>query len=61
MKKYHFSEDPSVIKTANTDTSHLKDAFGSSFSALAMIDLEEHTLNVFEEGINIGSKKVPFS
>lgn len=57
IKKYHFNEDPSVIASANQDTSHLQQAFGSSFSALATVNLEEHTLHVFEEGITIGAQK----
>jgi hypothetical protein len=57
MKKYQFNEDPSVVQNANQDSQHLQQAFGSTYSSLSMIDLESHTLNVFENGVDSGSKK----
>jgi len=57
MYKYNFSKDPSVVTSANQDTAHLSQAFGSTYSALARVNLEEHTLNVLEKGIESGEKK----
>jgi len=57
MKRYNFKKDPSVVTSVSNDTSHLQEAFGSTYAALANIDLEEHTLNVFENGIAAGEKK----
>lgn len=51
IEKYDFKKDPSVMITANTDTGHLQTMFSSEFSVLAKINLEEHTLNVFEKAI----------
>lgn len=51
MEKYEFRKDPSVMVTANTDTGHLQNLFASEFSVLSRVNLEEHTLNVFEKAI----------
>ena len=57
IETYKFIDDPSVITQASQDTAHLSNAFGTTFASLSRINLEEHTLNVFEEGIKIGEKK----
>ncbi len=57
IQSYSFIDDPSVIVQASQDTAHLNTAFGTSFATLSRINLKEHTLNVFEEGIKIGEKK----
>ena len=57
MINYSFKSDPSVISAAANDTSHLNAIFGSSFSTLAKIDLETHTLNVFEYAVNQAKTK----
>jgi len=48
---YEFQKDPSVITSSAQDSAYLQSLFGQSFSALAKINLEEHTLNVFEFAI----------
>ena len=57
MEYYEFSKDPSVVTSAQQDTSHFNDMLGSSYTLLTNISLEEHTLNVFEKGILAGEKK----
>jgi hypothetical protein len=51
MINYTFSEDPSVVVAASNDTNHLQQLFGQSFSNLSQVNLEEHTINVFEEAV----------
>jgi hypothetical protein len=36
------------VTSAQRDTEHLQEQFGSSFAILEKVDLETHTLNVFE-------------
>lgn len=55
MEKYDFKKDPSVMISANTDTAHLQSIFQSEFSVLQKVNLEEHTLNVFEKAIEAAS------
>jgi len=45
---YEFQKDPSVVTSAQNDSAYLQSVFGNSFTSLAKINLEEHTLNVFE-------------
>lgn len=49
--KYDFRKDPSVVVAGSNDTMHLQQIFGPRFSDLKNINLLDHTLNVFEEGI----------
>jgi len=57
MELYNFKEQPSITISAVNETKHLEEAFRSTFSSLANINLETHTLNVFEEAINMGKKR----
>jgi hypothetical protein len=57
MFKYDFKNDPSVIVSANQDTSHLQNTFGPNYSVLAKTDLLTHSLNVFKLGLEVGKKK----
>lgn len=57
MLRYKFEESPSVVIAANTDSSHLQQAFGQAFKDLAKTNLFDHTINVFQEAINIAKKK----
>lgn len=57
MMKYEFHKDASVMVTATTDTSHLSNSIGSNFTLLKDINLLDHTLNVFKEGLYIGKSK----
>jgi hypothetical protein len=57
IEKYKFCDDPSVVIKATQDTNHLQKSFGSSFSIFQKVNLEEHTLNVFEKGLQIAQTK----
>lgn len=50
--KYNFRKDPSVVTTSPADSAYLNSVFGSGFVGLAKINLEDHTLNVFEFAID---------
>jgi len=51
MIKYEFKNDPSITISAHSDTAHLRSAFNTSYSQFEKINLEDHTLRVFENGI----------
>lgn len=57
MVKYNFYDNPSVMITASGDTSHLSDKFGPSFTTLKNTSLLQHSLNVFQNAIDIGRAK----
>lgn len=57
IENYDFQKDPSVVTTATTDTAHLQQAFGPSYSSLSKINLFDHTLRVFKIGIEAGEKQ----
>lgn len=57
MIKYEFHKDPSVMVSATTDTAHLSKSLGANFTILKEINLLDHTLNVFKEGLYIGQSK----
>jgi len=54
--KYKFSEDPSVTTVGGGDTAHLQKMFATRFTDLSKINLEDHTLNVFENALNMAEK-----
>lgn len=53
MFTYSFEDDSSITTAGSADTQHLSVAFGSKFTDLSQIDLLTHTLNVFEEALNM--------
>ena len=57
MYNFDFSSDPSINKGASTDTEHLKQEFSTSFTMLEKINLFDHTLNVFRNGLNEAEKQ----
>lgn len=57
MIRYNFEADPSIVATASTDTAHLNNMCGPNFTILSRVNLLNHTLNVFEEGLAIGKTK----
>lgn len=57
MIKYNFEADPSIVATASTDTAHLNNMCGPNFTILSKVNLQNHTLNVFEQGIAIAKTK----
>jgi hypothetical protein len=57
MIKYQFEKSPSVVTAASNDTAHLNSAFGANYSILAKVNLFDHTLNVFNHGLDIGESK----
>jgi len=52
MNEMDFGNDPSVVTGAKLEVGHLVSAFGNNYTSLANVNLLDHTLNVFEEGIN---------
>lgn len=50
---YSFEDDSSITTAGAADTQHLSLSFGSKFTDLSQIDLLTHTLNVFEEALNM--------
>ena len=56
MFNYKFSEDASITTMGSADTAHLQKMFSSRFSDLSRINLEEHTLNVFEKSLDIAEQ-----
>lgn len=57
MARYNFKDDPSVVTILQSDVDHLKQKFSVEYSVLAKINLEEHTLNVFEQAIREVKKR----
>ena len=53
---FDFKNDPSVTTSGSADTAHLQKMFSTRFTDLSKIDLETHTLNVFEEALNQAEK-----
>lgn len=52
MVALDFKGDPSVVSVGSAvDTAHLRDIVGPRFADLRNVNLEEHTLNVFEEAL----------
>ena len=59
MIYYDFVKDPSVVTAASQDTAHFNKeyGFGTNYTILAKVNLYDHTLNVFEEGLIQGREK----
>lgn len=57
MINYNFQSEPSVMSNASGDTSHLQQVFGPSFSSLAKINLFDHSLRVFKNGLDVGERQ----
>lgn len=57
MVKYKFFDDPSVVTNASNDVAHLNSQFGANYTILSKVNLLDHTLNVFNNGMEIGESK----
>lgn len=56
IDRYDFKDDPSINKGSSVDTDHLRKEHSTSFALLEKIDLEDHTLRVFENGLVVAGK-----
>jgi len=53
MYNYKFSDDASITTMGSADTIHLQKMFSTRFTDLSKVSLEEHTLNVFENALDM--------